>query len=165
MVGLDFASDLTSSTKSACCFGSSGMYFTHSIPISGDMDTLQFFSLCVECNIASWFCVCSVCMDSWWFEDRCLRDFLQIRRNKSLKNFRNLSINSSYFGRIFSYNYQLFWFISDEVSMNKWSLICSTFLGTINLLHSTFLFVFISSRYHITFQLFCHLILVLWSKF
>jgi len=38
--------------------------------------------------------------------------------------------------------------------MNKWSLICSTFLGTINLLHSTSLFVFISSRYHITFQLF-----------
>jgi len=38
--------------------------------------------------------------------------------------------------------------------MNKWSLICSTFLGTKNLLHSTSLFVFISSRYHITFQLF-----------
>jgi len=51
-----------------------------------------------------------------------------------------------------------------QVSMNKWSLICSTFLGIINLLHSTSLFVFLSSRYHTTFQLFCHLILVLWSN-
>jgi len=48
--------------------------------------------------------------------------------------------------------------------IKKWSLICSTFLGIINLLHSTSLFVFISSRYHIAFQLFCHLILVLWSN-
>jgi len=37
------------------------------------------------------------------------------------------------------------------VSMNKWSLICSSFLGTINLLHFTPLFVFTSSRYHIIF--------------
>jgi len=46
----------------------------------------------------------------------------------------------------------------------KWLLICSTFLGTINLLHFTPLFVFTSSRYHIIFLLFCHLFLVLWSK-
>jgi len=32
------------------------------------------------------------------------------------------------------------------VSMKKWTLICSTFLGTINLLHFTPLFVFISSH-------------------
>jgi len=36
--------------------------------------------------------------------------------------------------------------------MNKWSLICSTFLGTINFLHFTSLFVFITSRYHIIFS-------------
>jgi len=44
------------------------------------------------------------------------------------------------------------------------SLICSTFLDTINLLQFTSLFVFISSRYHIIFSFFSHLILVLWSK-
>jgi len=43
--------------------------------------------------------------------------------------------------------------------MNKWSLICSTFLGTINLLHFTPLFVFISSRYHY------HILVVLPSHF
>jgi len=37
------------------------------------------------------------------------------------------------------------------VCVNKWSLICSTFLGTINLLHFTPLFVFTSCRYHIIF--------------
>jgi len=38
-----------------------------------------------------------------------------------------------------------------EVSMNKWSFICSNFLGTIKLLQFTPLFVFTSSRYHIIF--------------
>jgi len=37
-------------------------------------------------------------------------------------------------------------------SMNKWSIICSTFSGTKNLLHFTPFFVFISSLYHTIFS-------------
>jgi len=43
-------------------------------------------------------------------------------------------------------NFYVIWLV--YVPRNKWSLICSTFLGTINLLHFTPLFVFTSSRYH-----------------
>jgi len=45
------------------------------------------------------------------------------------------------------YSYE--WNISCVIVL--WSLIILTFLGTINLLHFTLLFVFISFRYHIIF--------------
>jgi len=45
-------------------------------------------------------------------------------------------------------NYYWYYYNSNN---NNWSIIFSTFLGTINLLHFTLLFVFTSSRYHIIF--------------
>jgi len=63
---------------------------------------------------------------------------------------RNVSLAASQaanYGALNQYNRILLYCIVSY----KWSLICSTFLGTINLLHFAPLFVFTSSRYHIIF--------------
>jgi len=46
----------------------------------------------------------------------------------------------------------IFIFFIFHLTTNKQSLICSTFFGTVNHLHFTLLFVFISSRYHVLFS-------------